>query len=225
VIVATKLVVRFSGLCGFASRLKQVEVLCHPEGQAHTPTLTVHIKHVDLIASKWQPAFVGHAENGDEIGVWDLRSENFPLGLGTGGPVWTGSEKGVKMPDFGKATPKSSSDAETVVLPYGAMLRLSGGTLAFAVAPKAPLIVKRKKNGTEVAKGRYSTAVVWNGLLVDKSGTSVFPTNRKGEQLRLKIGGTTVSMSVTNVAKVVSPTGLEHFDQYYTLMDNGHAAR
>jgi hypothetical protein len=220
--VATKLTVRFSGLCGFAARGTFSEVLCHPEKGHHFPTLTIPVKYLDLLNTSWQPVVVGHAENGDEFGVWDLAGEKLALGATTGLPTWGGAGKGLRMRDFHAGAPKTSSDAEKVIFPGGgpdgAVVSLSGGTLDFSVPPSLALKVKQK--GTTGPKTDFSSAVIWSGQVDDPgSGAIVFPKNGAGKKIALKIGGGAVWMAVTSVARVAHPKGLAHFHHYYDLMN------
>lgn len=214
--------ITFSGLCGFASRSDtKTDALCHPEAGAHTPVLTVPIKYVSVAKNKdknsWQPNFVGHAENGDEIGVWDLRGQDITLGDTSVEQSWIGVARGLRMTDFhGAGKPASDADARAIVLPVnkpGALFQLFGGAFQFLSSPTTRVEVTQ--GGNTKRPTDYSTAVRWQGHLDE--GDSYLRT-ATGLELALRLSEGPIAMAVTNVSREPSPEGLAHFIEYYALM-------
>jgi hypothetical protein len=210
-------------LCLFARRgAKRTDALCHPEKGAHTPVLSVPVKQVELAANQWQPDLVAHDSAGEEIGIWSLADQAFELGVGNEDRSWRGDTRGFRMQDFHPGIrPVSEAEADTVLFDTsgkGARVTINAGAFRFEADPT--IRVKVRQRGVEQPAANYASAVTWEGTLDDpKSGDIKLPVNRKGEALKLK-RIETVSLQITNVAKMVAPDSLAHFDCYYDFLED-----
>jgi hypothetical protein len=219
----TTLSITFHGLCFFAHRgRKRTDALCHPEKGAHTPVLSIPVKHIEVGANEWQPDFVSHDSAGEEIGVWNLTDQAIELGVGNEDRSWRADVRGFRMADFHPgARAVSESVADTVLFATagkGALVKLNGG--AFRFGDTARIRVKVRQGDVEQDPADFSSSVTWEGSLDDpKAGAIKLPVNRAGKPLKLrKIDK--VSLHITNVATIAAPAGLEHFACYYDFLEN-----
>ena len=224
--MATTISITFRGLCLFAQRgAKRTDALCHPEKGAHTPVLSVPVKHVELGANKWQPDLVAHDSSGEEIGIWSLADQAFELGVGTEDRSWSAGVRGFRMQDYHPGIrPVSEAEADTVLFDTkgkGARVTLNAGVFRFEANPTVR--VKVRQRGVEQPAADFASAVTWEGTLDDPKADSIkLPVNRKGDALRLKRIDK-VSLQITNVATVVAPESLTHFDCYYDFLEGGRS--
>ena len=224
--MATTLSITFRGLCLFARRGgKRTDALCHPEKGAHAPVLSVPVKHVELGANQWQPDLVAHDSTGEEIGIWNLADQAFELGVGNEDRSWSAGARGFRLQDFHPGIrPVSEAEADTVLFDTngkGARVTLGAGAFRFEANPT--IRVKVRQRGVEQPAADYSSAVTWEGTLDDpRTGAIKLPVNRKGEALKLK-RIEKVSLQVTNVARMVAPDSLTHFDCYYDFLEDVRA--
>lgn len=222
----TTISITFHGLCLFAKRGgKRTDALCHPEGGAHTPVLSVPVKHVDLGANQWQPDLVAHDQHGEEIGVWNLTDQAFELGAGNEDRTWQAGPRGFRMQDFHPgARTVSVAEADKVLFDTdakGARVSLNAGVFSFGATPT--IRVRVRQRGADQPAADFSSAVTWQGALDDpKSGAITYPVNRQGQTLTLKRLDR-VLLQITNVARVAAPEGLTHFDSYYDFLEDVRA--
>jgi hypothetical protein len=213
-----KLAIDFHGMCAFANQGARNDALLLPEGGAHKPVLAVPVEQF-IIPNSLDPDMVGH--NGvEEIAFWDVRGYTLQIGNDTKDPDWRNMNAGLALGLYHQgAKSKSMADQRKVVGNDGAVVELTSGTLEFLAAPIVKLIVTRVVNGTEqpVITSEFPSAVRWSGfsaptLVLKKLGS-------KDAHIALNAAFTNPVLSVTNVARMAAPAGLEHLSEYYKLFD------
>jgi hypothetical protein len=213
--------INFHGMCAFARQGdNQTHALLLPEKGAHKPVLAIRVSQF-IIPNSLQPDMVGH-EGNEEIAFWDLKGVTVGVGTDASDPVWKNLSAGFFLGLYHRGSkPKPAKDQQAAVKGLGATVALKSGTLTFLSDPIVDVIVSRDVNDViePVVTSKFPSAVQWHGqaneilaLYDNTSGT------KKGE-IELNTESDDIRLNITNVARYASPKGLEHFFEYYSLLE------
>lgn len=206
--------ITFHGLCGFARRANEVQVLMpdvkdhqhdHQHGKsvpAHRAFMVIRIK--DIESAEWPMSELLTGPDGKQLGVWKLEGKDLMFKAGSSGEPAEIPKGIVSLADLHHGAKPADSKAHLT-------MSLRGGQLKERDEYPEKLEIRRAKDGsTRVKFKKYVEVIEWRS--VDKVISSKLGT------ITLKKDDDEVA--ITNAAPGLSPNheGLEHFAGYYSTL-------